>query len=39
MISFGAEKYQGVEYKGSLLRGQGFAEKSQLANLQPEYNP
>lgn len=36
--SFGAEKYQGMEYKGSLLRGWGFAGKSQLANLQPEYN-
>lgn len=39
MTFFGAEKYQGVEYKGSLLRGWGFAWKSLLANLQPEYNP
>lgn len=39
MTFFGAEKYQDVEYKGSLLRGWGFAWKSQLANLQPEYNP
>lgn len=31
MTSFGAQKYQGLEYKGSLLRGQGFAGKSQFS--------